>query len=113
MDSSAPLTFQLKADATPSAIHKAANISIHWMDEIKAELDKDVRLGVIEPVPPNTPSVWCSRMGIIAKKSGKPRRVVDLRQLNRWTVRQTHHTDPPFVQAGKVPPHTWRTCMDA
>ena len=97
----------------PTAITKASSIPLHWLETIKAELDRDVALGVIEPVPPNTPSTWCSRMSLIPKKDGTPRRVIDLRPLNSATTRQTHLTDSPFNQAIKIPPNTWKTCSDA
>ena len=37
---------------------------------MKADLGRDVRLGVIEPVPPGTPTVWRSKMILIPKKDG-------------------------------------------
>ena len=59
------------------------------------------------------PTIWCSRIVITAKKDGKPRRVVDLRGLNKHALRQTHSTEAPFLQASRVKPNTWRTTMDA
>ncbi len=47
------------------------------------------------------------------KKTGEPRRVVDLRSVNEATVRQTHYTEPPFQQAMGVEPGTWRFTSDA
>merc|ERR1712059_18894 len=64
-------------------------------------------LGVIERVPVNTPSDWCSRMVTVVKKNGKPRRTVDFK-----APRQTHAVDPPFIQAASVPPDTWKTTLD-
>ena len=83
------------------------------MKKIKEELDRDVKLGVIEPVPENTPVKWCSRMSILPKKDGTPRRVVDLREINKETQRQTHPTSSPFQQASQVPPNTYRSSSDA
>ena len=64
---------------------------------------RDVALGVIEPVPINTPVTWCSRMVMAPKHSGEPRRTVDLQALNRVSVRQTHHTRSPFMLASAIP----------
>ena len=68
---------------------------------------------VLEKVPANNPSIWCSRMGVLAKRDGRPRRVVDLRSLNEYTIRQTHPTESPFVQASKIPSRTFKTTTNA
>jgi len=100
-------------DAHPVAYHTPIPIPIHWQDDVKAGLDQDVRLGVIEPVPIGTPVTWCHRMVVCPKKSGKPRRTVDLQPLNRHATRETHHTQSPFHQARKVPPRTYKSVFDA
>ena len=59
-------------------------------------MDNDVALGVLEKVEVDTPDTWCSRMVVVAKKDGKPRRTVDLKAINKVSVRQTHSvTIPP------------------
>jgi len=40
----------IKPEATPKAHHTPIPVPLHWQDKIKAGLDEDVRLGVIEPV---------------------------------------------------------------
>ena len=52
-------------------------------------------------------------MVVCPKKSGKPRRTVDLQNLNRHAVRETHHTQSPFHQARAVPPNTYKSVFDA
>ena len=56
--------------------HSPIPIPLHWQDDVKAGLDRDVRLGVLEPVPIGEPVTWCHRMVICAKKNGTPRRTV-------------------------------------
>ena len=90
-------------DAQPVAHHKAIPVPIHWCDDVKAGLDKDVSLGVLEPVPIGEPVTWCHRMVVCAKKDGTPRRTVDLQALNKYGIRETHHTQSPFHQARSVP----------
>ena len=101
------------SDAIPSAVHTPAQIPIHWRDTIKKQLDADVSLGVIEKVPPNTPTSWCHRAFWVRKPDGSPRRVVDFQALNRHCQRETHHTVPPFQQARAIPPSTIRSVTDA
>ena len=73
---------------------------------------RDVALGVIEPVPVNTPVTWCSRMILVPKHNGQPRRCVDLQALNRASVRQTHHTRSPFMLASSVPAGKKKSVLD-
>ena len=108
-----PMRIEVDETATPTAVHKPIPVPIHWRNEVKAQLDRDVELGVIEPVPWGEPVTWCSRMILVAKNDGSPRRTVDLKSLNDASVRQTHHTQPPFQQAMSVPHNTKKTVLDA
>ena len=86
---------------------------IYWQEQVKAGLDQDSQLGVLEPVPIGTPVSWCHRMVVCAKKSGKPRRTVDFQALNKHATRETHHTQSPFHQARMVPNNTKKSTFDA
>ena len=97
----------------PVAFHKAYPVPVHWQEEVKRGLDNDVKLGVLEKVPVGEPTSWCSRMVVVAKKDGKPRRTVDFQHLNKASVRQTNPVKAPFLQATSIPPGTWKTCLDA
>ena len=108
-----PLKLILDKDASPKAVHTPIPVPIHWQESVKAGLDRDVKLGVIEPVPWGTPTTWCSRMVVVAKQDGTPRRTVDLQSLNAVSARQTHHTVSPFNQAALVPHNTKKTVCDA
>ena len=87
--------------------HSPIPVPLHWQDEV---LDRDVRLGVLEPVPIGDPVTWCHRMVICAKKTGKPRRTIDFQALNLHATRETHHTQSPFHQ---VPQGKKKTVFDA
>jgi hypothetical protein len=108
-----PLHLHVDPDATPTAIHKPALVPVHWQDKVYADLERDVRIGVLERVSPNTPTKWCSRMVVTGKADGTPRRTVDLQPLNRCSVRQTHHVPSPFHLADRVPQGTKKTVTDA
>lgn len=108
-----PLKLMIDPNAVPFAVHKPIPVPIHWQPDVYAGLKQDERLGVIEAVPVGTPVTWCHRMVVVPKKSGKPRRTVDLQPLNKYAVRETHHTETPFHQARAVPPNTYKTVSDA
>ena len=93
----------------PHAVHTLAPIPIHFCQEVMAELDRDVRLGVIERVPPNTPVTWCLMMVIATKADGTLRRIVDLQALNAASLRQTHHTRNPYHLVREIPADTVKT----
>eukprot|EP00794_Sanderia_malayensis_P002911 gene2911-3363_t len=109
---SIPMRLMIDPDATPVAHHSPVPVPLHWQAEVKASLDDDVALGVIEPVPVGEPVTWCHRMVVCAKKNGKPRRTVDLQALNLHATRETHHTQTPFHQARSVPSNVKKTVFD-
>ena len=108
-----PMSTHFRPDAQPKAYHTPIPVPHHWKQEVKEALDMDVRLGTIERVPQGTPTIWCSRMVVVPKKNGSPRRTVDLQALNAATYRETHHTPSPFHQASTVPANTLKTTLDA
>ena len=108
-----PLKLHVDPNAVLVAIHKPALVPIHWQDRVYADLERDVRIGVLERVDPNTPTTWCSRMVVTGKADGTPRRTVDLQPQNEHSVRQTHHVPSPFHLADRVPQDTKKTVTDA
>ena len=108
-----PMRLMIDPEAKPTAYHTPLPVPMHWMEEVKEDLDRDVRLGVLEPVPIGEPVTWCHRMVVCAKKDGKPRRTVDFQPLNKHATRETHHTQSPFLQARRVPQSTKKTVLDA
>ena len=108
-----PLQLFLNPEAKPVAVHKPAVVPIHWQDKVFADLERDVALGVLEKVGPNTPVTWCSRMVVTSKADGTPRRTVDLQPQNKQSVRQTHHTSTPFKLAEQIPKGTKKSVTDA
>ena len=108
-----PVHIHLKDGAKPHAIHTPIPVPINWGEEVKASLDKDVENGVLEEVPVGEPVEWCSLMVVVAKKDGRPRRTVDLQELNAQCSRETHHCMSPFKLACQVPKGKIKTVVDA
>ena len=46
------------------------DVPIHWRDDVKAGLDQDGKMGVIEAVPVGTPVTWCHRMVCVQRRTG-------------------------------------------
>ena len=108
-----PMKLMVNPDATPVAHNKAIPVPIHFAERVKADLDRDVCLGVLEKVPRGTPTTWCHRMVICAKKDGTPRRTIDFQALNKHACRETHHTPSPFHLARLVPSNMKKTTCNA
>ena len=108
-----PVHIHLKENAKPYATHVPIPVPLHWKQEVKANLDQDVKLGIIEKVPTGEPVVWCSPMVVTRKHDGRPRRTVDLQKLNSQCLRETHHCESPFKLASQVPANMRKTVLDA
>ena len=111
-----PLKFRMKPDAKPYAIYTAATVAAHWEKKVKDDIDRDVRLGVLEKVEPDMHRGtvdWCHRMVLGRKSNGDPRRTVDFSPLNDHSLRQCHPTAPPLQQASTLPKNTKKSTVDA
>ena len=86
-------------EVKPYVCHTPFPVPTHREKKVKEDLERDIALGVLEKVPPNTQVTLCTRMVLIRKHNGDPRRTVYLQPLNSLCKRQTHHTAPPLKQA--------------
>ena len=107
-----PRQIPVGSDVRPTAVHTPVPVPLHWEAKVNRDLMRDIALGVIEPVPVNTPVTWCLRMVVVPKHNGKPRRTVDMQSLNRASVRQTHHTKSPFMLTSAVPAGKIKSVLD-
>ena len=55
VDSAPPLKLHVDPKVKPVVCHKPGNAPLHFQEEVKAGLEKDVRLGTLRKVPTNTP----------------------------------------------------------
>ena len=112
--SGAPMDIKFKDGAVqPAYVTTPIPVPHHWKEKVKADLDRDIRLGIIEKVPQGNMSQWCSRMVVVPKANGKPRRTVDLQKLNEATVREVHHTPSPINLVSTIPAGKVKTVLDA
>ena len=86
-----PVEIHLVENAQPCKVSTPATIPLHWQDQVKADLDSDVALGVIEKV--EEPSDWCQRIVCVRRPDGMLRRTVDLQPLNKFCKREEWVTE--------------------
>ena len=108
-----PLPLMIDPNAIPVAYHTPVPVPIHWQEKVKADIDRDVKLGVLELMPIGEPVTWCHRMVVCTKKGGTPRRTFDLQSLNAFATRETHHTQSLFYQARLAPRNKKKTIFEA
>ena len=108
-----PMSLHVQQDAKPVRAFTPAPVALHFQEEVKAGLDSDVEMGVLERVPYGEVPEWVSRMVIARKADGRARRVVDMSPLNRFCSRETHPMKSPFHLARSVPRGSIKTVLDA
>jgi len=108
-----PISLHVADDARPVKLNTPASIPLHWQDKVKKDMERDVRLGVIERVPYGETPDWSHRMVIVRKNDGGPRRTTDLSPLNKFCKRETHPSKSPFHLARSVPGSSYKTVFDA
>ena len=113
LQNSPPIELHVDPNATPVAVHRPAVVPLHWKEAVLEGLLRDIRLGVIERVPENTPARWQHRMHITAKHNGEPRRTIDYQTINSVSPRQTHHTPTPWHLVSSIPEGMYKSCFDA
>ena len=79
---------QLRENVEPYSINVLRPVPIHLQAEVRNELDKMVRLSVIEEAI--GPTDWCSPMVVAMKGNGKIRICSDMTRLNKAVKREIH-----------------------
>lgn len=81
-------TINVDEGAIPFNLTVPRRIPLGLQDQVKAEIERMVKLGVIAPVKHSTK--WCAGVVVAPKKNGKVRLCVDLSQLNKSVRRETY-----------------------
>ena len=80
----------VKPDVTP-VVHPSRKVPFALHDQVKAELERMERLGVITPV--DRPTDWVNSIVVAKKRNGAIRLCLDPRDLNR-AVKREHYKMP-------------------
>ena len=83
-----PYKIKLREGAKPYALHTPRHIPIPLRQQVKEELDRMERIGVISQV--EEPTQWCAGMVVVPKKTGDVRICVDLKPLNENVLREVY-----------------------
>ena len=83
----------LESGIRPKKVFTASQTPLHLKPAADKVLAEAIKNKLIEEVPVNEPSDWCSRGFFVAKPNGGARLVVDLSYLNSFIERPVH----PFV----------------
>ena len=100
-----PVTFTMKEDAEPYAVHAARRVPIPLMDAVRKSLDDMEKKGVISKV--TQPTDWCAPMVPVLKPSEpgaekKVRICVDYKRLNQ-SIKREKFSLPTFDElTGKL-----------
>ena len=108
-----PFKIHLEENAIPYIAHTPIPTPHHWKEDVKKQLDEDVRLGIIRKAPVGKAYDWCMRMVTVPKSDGSPRRTVDFQPLNKFCKREIHHTPSPIEIVSSIPKETYKTALDA
>ena len=74
----------------PLCVSTARKIPLHYEKKAAELIDQLVESGVIERVPANETTEWCSPAFFRPKPNGSVRMVTDFRVINQFIERPTH-----------------------
>ena len=100
-----PLRIKLKPDAIPKQVYTARPIPIPLVPAVTRELEDQIKENIIEPADDiNDPSEWVHPTVITRKKSpGEVRITIDVRELNKATVRPIYPSKSPWQIVTSIP----------
>lgn len=98
----------------PVRITTARKIPLHFQEEAEKTLQLYIDSGVIERVPDNETTEWCSAGFFVPKPDGRVRLVVDFREINKHLRRPVHpFPSPRDILKGIRPKSKWFMKLDA
>jgi Reverse transcriptase (RNA-dependent DNA polymerase) len=100
-----PVSIKVHPEATPRQAYSTRSIPIHLREAFDRELDEQLAAGILEEAEDTSdPSEWLHPMVVTRKKDvNKCRITVDLRDLNRVTVRPVYPAMSPWQTVSTIP----------
>ena len=101
-------------DYRPIRVKTSRKVPLHFQKEAEKTLQWYLDSGVLEKVPENTSTEWCSPGFFVPKPNGKVRLVVDYREINRFIRRPVHPFPSPRDIVKDIRPDSkWFLKLDA
>ena len=63
-----PMKISFKDEYQVHCVHTPIEVPHYWKRKVKAQIDRDVRLGIIEPVPQGKPCIWCPEWWLLQRR---------------------------------------------
>jgi transposase InsO family protein len=106
------ISVQLKENVVPYYCAKPMRIPHIHLETARQEIQRLVKIGVVEPVDGMTAGEWCAPSFIIPKKEGTVRLITDFRQLNKAIVRKPWPMPHISDLIHDIGPYTYVTALD-
>ena len=98
-----PMKIHLKENVETFAISTTRSIPFAWRDEVKENLDRMTRQGIVKPLG-DSPTRWCHPLVVVPKSNGGVRLCVDLTKLNTFVRRPIHPMKTPKEAVSNIKP---------
>ena len=109
-----PMQITLKPNAPSRSVkYKPIPVPFHFKQSAKRDIDRDIRMGVLQKKPQGEATTYCSQTVFTPKTNGEPRRTIDFQDLNDATFREYNHTPSPFNLVSTIPEGMLKTVLDA
>ena len=81
-----PMQIKIKPNAPLSSVkYKPIPVPFHFKKAAKRDIDRDVRMGVLQKKPQGEATLYCSQTVFTPKSNWEPRRTIDFKDLNEAT----------------------------
>ena len=100
-----PMKIHLKENVETFAISTTRSIPLAWRDEVKENLDRMTRQGIVKPLG-DSPTRWCHPLVVVPKSKGGVRLCVDLTKLNTFVRRPIHPMKTPKEAVSNIKPES-------
>lgn len=104
-------TIRLKEEAIPFCLDTPRRISIPLLPKVQAEINRLLKLDVIEPV--DEPTEWCAPIVVAPKPNEEIRMCVDLTKLNKAVKRELYPMPTVETTLGRLSKGSIFTKLDA
>jgi len=97
-----PLHISFREGVKPHTAYTPIPVPYYWKEEVKQGIDRDVELGIIEPVTQGTQTTWCSRMVITPNPSQRRPPLMRGTAIPAFHYQSSRATQPRSSLSGQI-----------